>query len=154
MRQTTWDVDPPNHDGPAYLTLRPYIKKPSPGGLDKDGNRIYKSDSGYITAHNEWIDAEIRRYIDENLYDVNGLCIQVEMTGPMTNQDPRHPTPDVILGDAMRYAGIEINCGGGGSGDTNRIVLMIGHKPRVIGSQESFKYKVIRWIETMGSGSN
>ncbi len=91
--------------------------------------------------------------VDAEVFQANGTA-ERDAALVMLEKLPGHPTPDVILGDAMRYAGIEINCGGGGSGDTNRIVLMVGHKPRVIGSQESFKYKVIRWIETMGSGSN
>jgi hypothetical protein len=133
------------------IRLQPYQKKPTPIEVDKDGRGVYKTYDDYLNAHDEWIEAEIRRSIDENMYDDTGLSIQVDMAGQPVNPDPRHPTPDKILGDGMRSAGIEVT-GSGGSADkgTYRVFLMIGHRPRVLGNQEPVKYKISRWIESLG----
>jgi hypothetical protein len=88
LRQTSWDVNPPNHGGPEILP--------------------------------DWATGI-------------GLCIQVEDVGQPTNPDPKHPAPDVILADALRYAEIEVN-GSRGSADKGKYVvsLLVGHRPMQI----------------------
>jgi len=143
MTQTNWDVDPPNHDGPGYLELQPYVKRPSRGD--------YKTDDDYSNAHDEWIESEIRRHTDENMYDDYGLCLQVGIAGQPVNPDPRHPTPDTVLRDAMQYAGIEVNCGGGATNQGKyTMYFIVGHRPRVIGYQEPTFRKIGRWLEGLG----
>ena len=97
------------------------------------------------------MDAEIRRNADENTYDDTGLLIEVELPGQPTNPDPRRPTPDQILGDAMRYAGIDVS-GDGGSYNRGsyKLSLLVGHRPRVLGDRTPLKDRIGQWIETLG----
>jgi len=150
LRETNWDVDPPNHGGPDYIALDPYVKRPKVDDKDNMGNRIFKTVDSYRDAHDSWIESEIKRSIDEQTYDISGLAIEVFMTGQPTNPDPRHPTPDSVLADAFRYAGIEVN-GGGGAYDRqkNGMFLYVGH--RVQGNGEMpLLFKIGRWVERLG----
>jgi hypothetical protein len=150
--QTNLDVNPPNHGGPDGIHI-PRLRKPKISDLGADGKRLYPNDDSYIAAHDEWLESEIDRSIAERTYPDFGLSIQVEMPGQPTNPDPRHPTPDAVLGEAFRYAGIEVN-GGGGSADTGRytVSLIVGHRPRQIGTNftQSVFYRVGRWIMELG----
>ena len=148
MRQTTWDVDPPNHDGPAFLRLQPYEKRPKPDDVDANGRRLYRNFDDYLNAHDEWIESEIRRKADEESYPLEGIQIYIESPGQPANPDPRHPRPETVLADAMNYSGIEVN-GSGGSYNHQKYVLYIrvGHKPRGGGQQRaSLRNKIVQWL--------
>ncbi len=150
MRQTNWDVDPPNHDGPGYIKLAPYVKRPKPDDIDANGKRLYKAPDEYADSHDNWVEAEIRRNIDEQTYEMAGLSINVDQPGQPTNPDPRHPTPGSILRDAMQYAGIEVNGSGGAyNKDKYSISIIVGHKQREALRQDSFRYKVVQWVQRL-----
>jgi hypothetical protein len=119
MRQTNWDINPPNHDGPGYIRFPMTASKPKPNDVDLDGKPLYRNNEDYLNVRDAWLEMEMSNKIAEQLNDNTGLCIEVEMAGQPTNPDPRHPTPDSILQDAMRYAGIEVNCSGGAADRAN-----------------------------------
>lgn len=151
MRQTNWDVDPPNHDGPGYVRYPVTVMKPKANDVDADGKPLHKNTEDYLNARDAWLEMDLSNKISEQVNDNTGLCIDVEMAGQPTNPDPRYPTPDSIMRDAMHYAGIEVNCSGG-STDKGKytMYLLVGHRPRSIGNQEPTLRKVGRWIETLG----
>jgi hypothetical protein len=150
--QTNLDVNPPNHGGPGGIQI-PRLRKPKLNDLGVDGKRLYPNDDSYMAAHDEWLESEIDRAIAERTYPDVGLSIQVEEVGQPTNPDPKHPRPDAILQDALRYAGIEVN---GSSGSENKekysVTLLVGHRPlKIEGSRvNSFRFKIARWIEGLG----
>jgi hypothetical protein len=151
MRQTNWDINPPNHSGPEYQHLETTQKEPKVRDLDANGKRLYKSTDEYVEAHDAWFETKISNKIAEQNYDATGLCVEVEMTGQPVNPDPRHPAPESILQDGLRYAGIEVNCSGGAySRSKYAMYLLIGHRPHIIGNQEPVLRKIGRWIERLG----
>lgn len=151
MRETNWDIDPPNHDGPGYMRYQFLLKKPRRGDLDSHGKPMYITDDAYEDAHDEWLRQMTDNEIAEQINDNFGLCINVEEPGQPTNPDPRHPKPEAILADGFRYADIEINCSGGASDrETYRLFLVVGHRPRILGKQEPILRKFGRWIEGLG----
>jgi hypothetical protein len=64
-----------------------------------------------------------------------GISINVEQTGQPQNPDPKHPTPEAILKQALDEAKIVVS---GGGGAYNRpaysITIAIGPRPFVIDS--------------------
>ena len=127
------------------------VKKPTANDVDPDGKRLYKNNEDYLDARDAWLETEMSNKLAEQANDNTGLCIEVEMPGQPTNPDPRHPTPDSIMQDAMRYAGIEVNCSGGSADKGNyTMYLLVGHRPRIIGNQEPTLSKIGRWIERLG----
>lgn len=151
FRQTNWDINPPNHGGPESQHLPTLQNRPSPSDIGNDGKPLYKNMDEYMQAYQAWLDIEMSNKIAEQNFDAIGLCIEVEMPGQPVNPDPRHPTPETVLQDAMRYAGIEVNCSGGGyNRDKYILYVLIGHRPRVIGDQEPTFRKIGRWIERLG----
>lgn len=117
------------------------------------GKLLYKGDNDYFMAHDEWIETEIRRNLDERIYPATGLSIQEMHVGPAptTNPDPRFPPNAQILQEAFRNAGIEVN--GGGSAfyrDKDELYLLVGHRPLVIGYEEPMLSRIGRWIERLG----
>jgi hypothetical protein len=151
MRQTNWDINPPNHGGPESFHLPTLQKEPKPNDLDANGKRLYTTIDQYIEAHDGWLQMDISNKIAEQNYDANGLCIQVEMPGQPINPDPKHPTPMSILQDALRYAGIEASCSGSAYNRSEyKLYLLIGHRPRVVGGREPTLSRLGRWIERLG----
>jgi len=145
MRQTNWDINPPNHGGPEYVKFEPYGAKPN---LSNYGQNHIEA---FLRDYAEWVNAEVRRNADENNFDATGLNIQVEMPGQPVNPDPRHPTPDQLLSDALQYAGLE-EPGRGGSynKDGYKLSLLVGHRPRILGDQTPLKDRIAHWIESRG----
>jgi hypothetical protein len=130
LRQTNWDINPPAHNGPEYQKL----PAPSPKANDVDANGLplYKTYNAYLDARDAWLEGEIDRKIAEQTYGGNGgLCLNVQTAGAATNPDPKHPTPDAILLEALRYAKIEVNCSGGGPSTNGKYVvsLVVNHRP-------------------------
>jgi len=132
----------------------PRLKKPRITDIGPDGKRLYNNDEEYAEAHDEWLESEIDRSITERTYSDIGLFIEVEVMGhPTTNPDPKHPTSAVVLQDAMRYAGIEVNGGGTAEGrEANDVTLLVGHRPRQLGVDftQSITFRVGRWIMWLG----
>jgi hypothetical protein len=151
IRQTNWDLDPPNHDGPGYVRNPMTVKKPKANDADVDGKPLYKNTEDYLNARDAWLEMEMSSKMAEQVNDNTGLCIEVEVAGQPTNPDPRHPTPDSIMRDAMRYAGIDVNCGGGSANNREyTMYFLVGHRPRIIGNEEPTIRKIGRWIGNLG----
>jgi len=146
MRQTNWDVNPPTHGGPNYIQVHPYVKRPKPDDLDASGKRLYKTPNDYIDAHDNWIESEIQRSIDQQEYDATGISIYSERPGQPENPDPRHPKPEDVLQDALRYAGIDVGGGGGGYGRGKyALFITVGHKGHGMRNQKTLFQKIIDW---------
>lgn len=152
LRQTNWDVDPPNHGGPDVIHI-PRLRRPEMGDLGRDGKPLYRNVDEFIKANNDWMESEIDRTITERMWPDLGLSIQVEIPGQPVNPDPKHPTADVVLQEAMRYAGIEVN-GSGMSADrgTYKVSLRVGHRPLRMGTnlRQSIFFRMGRWIMDLG----
>jgi hypothetical protein len=151
--QTNWDINPPNHSGPGYIQI-PRLRRPKINDVGSDGKPLYSDTAAYLEAHDQWLESEIDRTIAERTYPDVGLSIQVEEVGQPTNPDPKHPRPDAILQEAMRYAGIEVN-GGGGSANKEKysVTLRVGHRPQQLGGssfKQSIFFRVGRWIMDLG----
>ncbi len=132
LRQTNWDIDPPNHGGPAFIHV-PHLPKPKLSDLGNDGKPLYRDTSEYLQAHDEWLESEIDRSVTERTYPDIGLSIQVELVGQPINPDPKNPAPDEILRAAMQYAGIEVGGGGTYNKDRYSVSLRVGHRPLQLG---------------------
>ncbi|HXM20777.1 MAG TPA: hypothetical protein VN948_05890 [Terriglobales bacterium] len=146
LRHTTWDINPPTHSGPEFIR-RP-AAKPKANDVDAKGRPLYKSYNDYLDASDAWLEGEIDRKIADQTYGGNpGLCLEVEDAGQPTNPDPKHPAPDVILRDALRYAGIEASCGRE-SADTGKytVSLFVGHRPISIGQNLTWRSRLVRWL--------
>lgn len=152
LRQTNWDINPPNHGGPGPIRT-PRLRRPRISDIGADGKLLYHNNDEYLEAHDEWLESEIDRSITERTYPDVGLFIQVELVGQPINPDPKHPTPDAILRDAMQYAGIEVN-GGGGSADRGKysVSVRVGHRPLQSGValKQSVFFRLGRWIMDLG----
>ena len=151
MRQTNWDVNPPNHDGIAYIQDPMRTIEPKPADADSNGNPIYKDTNDFLIAHDAWLETRISNEFSNQINDTSGLCVQVDLPGQPQNPDPRRPDPALVLRDAMDHAGIEVNCLGGAA-DMGKytIFLTVGHRPRVMGQGPPMRYKIARWIMRMG----
>lgn len=152
LRDTNWDINPPNHDGPHSIRIR-RLPRPQFSDRGNDGKPLYHDINEFLKAHDAWIESEIDRTVSERTWPDVGLSIQVDMPGQPTNPDPRHPAPETILQDGLRYAGIEVN-GGGGSADTGHysVSLRIGHRPQKLGTnfEQSVFFRFGRWIMDLG----
>jgi len=143
--KTNLDINPPNHSGPGSIRI-PRLPRPRINDVGSDGKPMYHDISGYLDAHDQWLESEIDRTIAERTYPDVGLSIQTEEVGQPTNPDPKHPKPHEILQDAMRYAGIEVN-GGGGSANKDKysVTLRIGHRPQQLGDlKQSIFFRIGR----------
>jgi len=149
LRDTTWDIDPPNHGGPNYYRTYNPIKKPTPGDLDATGKPRYKNFGDYMNAYDGWLLPEISDQIADRNPDITGLCIYVRLTGQPANPDPRHPTPEAILRDALHAADIDVNCSAGMyDRDKYELLLVVGHRPRgQTSTRAQVVYKLSRWIQ-------
>ncbi len=80
----------------------------------------------------------------------SGLEIRTCIPAQPVNPDPKHPTPDAILGEGFRSAHIEVN-GGGGTADCGdySVNVLVGHRPTVIGDQEPPLRRFGRWLERL-----
>ena len=152
LRQTNWDIDPPNHGGPESIHV-PRLRRPQIGDVGNDGKPLYGNLGEFIKADDEWMESEIDRTVAERTWPDVGVSIQVEIPGQPTNPDPKHPPSEAVLRDAMQYAGIEVN-GGGMSADRGRyrVSLRIGHRPLQMGTnlKQSVFFRLGRWIMDLG----
>ena len=75
-----------------------------------------------------------------------GVIVRVDQGGESRNPDPRHPTPDVLLGKALRAAHLESAAGGGAyiSGKSS-LILEVGRRPVEVGVH-SLRVKMYQWI--------
>jgi hypothetical protein len=152
LRQTNWDINPPNHGGPNYIRI-PRLRRPKSNDVGSDGKPLYPDNEKYLEGHDEWLESEIDRSITERTYPDVGLSIQVELPGQPTNTDPKHPTSEAILRDAMQYAGIEVNGSGLSAGRGKySVVLRVGHRPLQLGTdiRQSAFFRLGRWIMDLG----
>ena len=79
-----------------------------------------------------------------------GLIIRTCLVGQPVNQDPKHPSPDALLGTAFQKAKIEVN-GGGSAADCGQYMLYleVGRRPRVIGEQLPALARLGDWIRNL-----
>jgi hypothetical protein len=144
LKRTNWDAT-----GPSFIRTRRTLQEPKPGDVDSSGKPVYKNPYDYTDAKNAWLEQEIIKDIEDRTSDLTELCIDVELAGQPTNPDPRHPAPWTILRDALHYAGITSTCGGGQADTgTNRILLDVGHRPRILGDRETLPNKIRRLIRS------
>jgi hypothetical protein len=152
LRQTNWDINPPNHGGPNPIRI-PRLRKPRTDDVGTDGKSLYRDSNEYLEAHDEWLKSEMDRSITERTYPDVGLSVHVELAGQPSNPDPKRPAPDAILQDAMRYAGIRVD-GGGSSADQGKysVLLRVGHRPQHLGTdlRQSVFFRLGRWIMDLG----
>lgn len=148
MKQTNWDVDPPNHTGPEMFHLDPFTAKPQPNDVDAHGMRRYKNTSDYLTAYAAWNESEIRRRIAEITYDDYGVSIMNFPEQP-PNFDPKHPDPGEILMEAIQFAGIGDGMSSGGTVKPRSALILVGHRPREIRKRSPLVLiikQVERWV--------
>lgn len=69
-----------------------------------------------------------------------GLMLNTCLVGQPTNPDPKHPTPDAMLSDALAKAHIDVN-GGGSAADCGRYSLDIVVGRRPVNQQPNFFFK-------------
>lgn len=148
MRRTNWEATRieylkiPNAHRPA----------PTPTDVDAQGKRLYKDNEEFLKAYSAWIEMDITNKLDEHAWGEEGLCIQTEFAGQPPSPDPRKTTPEQVLKDALTYAGIEVNCGGG-SPDRGKdvLILFVGHRPRILGDTEPLLTRIGEWLQRLGN---
>jgi hypothetical protein len=148
LRLSSWGAS-----GISTLTL-PNAHRPAPKLSEKDasGQQVYKDNAEYWKAYNAWLEMNINNKLDERNWSQDGLCIDVELAGQPTSEDPRIKTPAEILKDAMAYADVEVTCGGGAADrGKDTLIVMVGHRPRILGDNEPLLMRIGEWIQRAGS---
>lgn len=130
MLDTNWDVE---GSGPETIL---FSATPRPKKSD------YKNDADYLEARDDWIESFVNGRFDEEVTGQQGLCIRVESSGAPITKNPKHPTSDIVLRDALKYAGISSGClNGGATAEHYTVSLIVGHRPRELNPHETRKRK-------------
>ena len=142
LRKTKWDVQ-----GIEYPQI-PAQKKPLPDDRALNGDQIYKTSADFIAAHDAWLDGEITRKINEQLYDGYGVFISIEEPGQPIRPDKLHPTPEMKLEDAaatlitgLGNAGVESGGGTSYNKPKDALSILVLHRPRNVAYQVPLRQK-------------
>ena len=78
----------------------------------------------------------------------NGIVIHVCIAGQPINPDPKHPTPDRMLADALHDANIKDFRGGEMKADCDKYSLdvVVGHRQVVSSDHVPMRFRIGQWI--------